>query len=104
MLLSGSSAKILKDQNIVALYPKAETDPSWRVPCESTQHAKILNPPQGVTSKISSTHSVSPKFEHPGGPTETEKFSKIFLKFFQKLKLKLWTIIFWKVVQLLDIV
>ena len=29
VLFSGSSAKIFKDQKIVALYPKAKSDPSW---------------------------------------------------------------------------
>ena len=80
MLLSGSSAKIFKDHKTVVLYPKAETDPLWRVPFESTRLTKISNPPHEITSKISSTHSVSPKFEHPGETTETEKFSENFLK------------------------
>ena len=74
VLLSGSSAKILKDQNIVALYPKAESDPSWRILTESTRLTNI----HGATSKISMTKFSSPKFEHPGGFSETEKSSELF--------------------------
>ena len=97
VLFSGSSAKILKYHKIVALYPKAKTDPSWHVPFENTRLTKLSNSPHDVTSKISSTHSMSPNFDHPGGLAETDKFSESF----QKLKLKLWTIILGKVAQLM---
>ena len=76
MLRSGSSAKIFKDQTIVALYHKAESDPSWHVPSKSTR----FNNTHGVTSKISYMKFSSPKFENSGGSTETEKFSEIFPK------------------------
>ena len=76
MLFSGSPAKVLKDQKIVALYPTTETESSWRVFFKSTPPAKFSNPPHEGTSKISSTHSVSPKFEH----RETEKFYENFPK------------------------
>ena len=69
MLFSESSAKIVKDQKVVALYPKAQADPSWRIPTESTRLSSISH---GVTSKISSTNVVSPKSKHSGGSPETE--------------------------------
>ena len=75
VLFSGSSAKILKDQKIVTLHPKAETDPF-----ESTRLTKISNPPHEIKPKISSTHSMSPNFEHPGGLIKTENFSENFFK------------------------